>query len=109
MRMSFRAALLTLAFAGAAVAAAPAAHAGPLEPPPPTLFVLVPNVLGDPLGEAKAKLIKSGLTVGSVTGVETCVSFGIVVTQDPFARTLAPKGSPVDLQVTVPPEKGCEG
>lgn len=112
MRTSFRAALLTVALAGAAVAAAPAAHAGPIDPTdpaPPGLYVLVPDVLGDTLGDAKLTLVKFGLRVGSVTGVETCVSFGIVVTQDPAARTLVLRGTPVDLQVTVPPPKGCDG
>ena len=111
MRTSFRAALLTVALAGAAVAA-PAAHAGtigPTDPAPPALYVLVPDVLGDTLGDAKLTLVKFGLRVGGVTGVETCVSFGIVVTQDPAARTLVLRGTPVDLQVTVPPPKGCDG
>ena len=108
MRTSIRAALLTLAFAGAALASAPAAYAGSTDPAPPALRVFVPDVQGLFLGDAKLSLVKSGLTVGTVSGFETCESFGLVVTQDPSARTLVLRGSAVNLVVTVPPQKGCE-
>jgi beta-lactam-binding protein with PASTA domain len=109
MRTSIRAALLTLTVAGAGLAAAPAAHAGPTDPAPPALRVIVPEVRGQSLGDAKLLLVKSGLAIGTATGVETCLSFGRVLAQDPLAETLVLRGSAVNLLVSIAPERGCEG
>ena len=109
MRTSIRTTLLTLAVAGIALAGAPAAYAGSTDPAPPPLRVVVPDVGGQALGDAKVVLVRSGLVVGTATGVETCLSFGRVLAQDPLATTIVLRGSAVNLKVSVPPEKGCEG
>ncbi len=108
MRNPIRAGLFTLVVAAASMIVAPAAHAGSTDPAPPGLYVLVPGVEGGSLGDAKLSLVKSGLTLGDVTGVEDCVFLGRVITQDPAARTLVLRGSPVNLTVGKAPAKGCE-
>lgn len=108
MRNPLRAGLLAMVVATAALAVAPAAHAGSTDPAPPSLYVIVPGVQGETPEDAKGILTRSGLTVGSVTGVEDCLSLGRVVKQDPAARTLVLRGSAVNLTVGKAPAKGCE-
>lgn len=108
MRNPIRAGLFTLAIAAASLLVAPAAHAGSTDPAPPALYVRVPGVEGESLGDAKLSLVKSGLAVGAVTGVENCVFLGRVITQDPAAKTLVLRGSAVNLTVGKAPAKGCE-
>jgi beta-lactam-binding protein with PASTA domain len=108
MRHPFRAGLFALVVAAASLAVAPAAHAGPTEPAPPVLFVRVPAVQGETLGDAGKLIDLAGLKVGGVTGVEDCVNLGRVVDQDPAASTLVLRGSAVNLTVGKAPAKGCE-
>jgi beta-lactam-binding protein with PASTA domain len=108
MRAPLRASLFAMAVAAAALAVAPAAHAGSTDPAPPALYVLVPGVQGETPDDAKKVLDRSGLTVGTITGVEDCVNLGRVVKQDPVTDTLVLRGSAVDLLVGKAPVKGCE-
>ncbi|MET7417526.1 PASTA domain-containing protein [Dactylosporangium sp. NPDC005555] len=111
MRHPFRAGLFAAVVAAGALAVAPAAYAGaaaPTDPAPPALYVLVPGVQGETPDDAKGALIRAGLTVGTVTGVEDCVNLGRVVKQDPAAKTLVLRGSAVNLTVGKAPAKGCE-
>jgi beta-lactam-binding protein with PASTA domain len=108
MRNPLRAGLFALAVTAAALAVAPAAHAGSTDPAPPGLYVHVPSVQGETPDDAKKVLDRSGLTVGTVTGVEDCVNLGLVVKQDPAANTLVLRGSAVNLLVGKAPVKGCE-
>src|SRR5688572_9298906 len=100
MRFSLRAGLFAMAVAAAALTVAPAAHAGATDPAPPALFVLVPDVVGETVEDAKVTLIKSGLRAGGGSrGVENCEFLGRVIEQHPGANTLVPRGSGVDLVV----------
>ncbi|MFC5006930.1 PASTA domain-containing protein [Dactylosporangium cerinum] len=109
MRTPLRAGLFALVVAAAALVTAPAAHAGSTDPAPPGLYVLVPDVVGEPLADAKSDLVKSGLRAGAGSiGVEDCVNLGRVIKQNPAAKTLVLRGSGVDLVVGIEPPKGCE-
>jgi beta-lactam-binding protein with PASTA domain len=108
MRHPLLAGLFTAVVTAAALASAPAAFAGAGDPAPPALYVQVPGVQGETPADAKGALIRSGLTVGTVSGVEDCVNLGRIVKQDPAAATLVLRGSAVNLTVGKAPAKGCE-
>lgn len=107
MRHPLRAGLFAAAVTMAALAVAPAAHAGSTDPAPPALYVTVPGVQGDTVADATAVLGRFGLRAGTVTGVVDCLSLDRVVAQDPAAGKLVLRGSAVNLTVGEAPRKGC--
>lgn len=66
--------------------------------------ITVPNVVGTSVGDARATLEQSGLTVGRIAqAVVSDTSPGTVVSQDPAANAQAPQGSAVDIVVAAAP------
>ncbi|HIW16789.1 MAG TPA: Stk1 family PASTA domain-containing Ser/Thr kinase [Firmicutes bacterium] len=65
--------------------------------------VAVPNVMGLSESEARARLTERGLTVGSVSPVESDYPAGIVVWQSTTQGTMVDPGSSIYLQVSTGP------
>ena len=64
----------------------------------------VPSVVGQVQPSAEADITASGFTVGTVSGqYSATVPFGIVLSQDPLAGTIATAGSPVNLVLSLGP------
>ncbi|MCX5769422.1 MAG: PASTA domain-containing protein [Candidatus Hydrogenedentes bacterium] len=74
---------------------------------------VVPNVVGQPLATAEAKLSAAGLVVGTVTeAYSATVPAGNVISQNPAAGTRVGDGSAVTLVISIgeePPTFGCYG
>lgn len=67
--------------------------------------VRVPDVTDDPESTAKAKLEEADLAVGEILRVaSSSVAVGRVISQNPSAEALAPRGSPVNLTISSGPE-----
>jgi hypothetical protein len=77
-----------------------------------SVTVSTPNVLGSDQYTAQNVITAAGLTVGTVTTVNDCVSRGDVEVQHPAAGAAVVFGSPVDITVsgcTTPPPGGGGG
>jgi beta-lactam-binding protein with PASTA domain len=75
--------------------------------PEPTVFVYVPNLLGQTQKAAEELLPQHGLSLGSVSTVSVSVQPGTVFGQFPLANTKVAQGTPVSLRIAqaVPPQK----
>ena len=69
---------------------------------PPVLYVDLPNVVGMNQNEAKQLLLEKGLTIGSVTKVDSTSPADIVVSQDPDTKSKkqVAQGSAVNMRVS---------
>ncbi|MEE8465681.1 MAG: PASTA domain-containing protein [Dehalococcoidia bacterium] len=68
----------------------------------PAAFLIVPNVVALPQGEAEAVIESAGLTVGSInTANSTTMPAGDVIIQSPLAGTSVALGSAVNLVVSL--------
>jgi metallophosphoesterase (TIGR03767 family) len=67
--------------------------------PPPTTWVTVPSMIGEPLSTATAQIAAAGLVVGSETYGRYGRPFNTVGGQSPAGGRLAPPGSSVDLRL----------
>ncbi|HOH49649.1 MAG TPA: PASTA domain-containing protein, partial [Candidatus Hydrogenedentes bacterium] len=87
--------------AGASVAAGTAVDLEVSKGPVPTGDNEVPNVVGMTQAEAEAALTGAGLTVGTVTEVNSgTVPAGQVISQNPAAGLMVADGTPVNLVVS---------
>lgn len=69
---------------------------------PPTVFVDVPNLVGLLESDAKIRIQEYGLTIGTVTQVNSEAPKGIVLSQDPDPKNIKQtgKGNPVNLIIS---------
>ena len=69
---------------------------------PPTVYVDVPNVVGLLESDARMRILEYGLTIGTVTPVNSEAPAGIVIRQDPDPKNVKQVGkdSPVNLTVS---------
>jgi serine/threonine-protein kinase len=68
--------------------------------PPPAALVAVPDLSGMPLDQATAALQEKGLTLGTVSRVESTDAMnGNVVGQRPSSHTQVNQDSPIDLEI----------
>lgn len=74
---------------------------GKLEKEPTGLMrVVVPDVMGMSLDQAKGVLLRNGLTVGNIRNEQSALLVpGTVISQKPNANALVQSGQPVDLSV----------
>ncbi|MBU0672687.1 MAG: PASTA domain-containing protein [Candidatus Margulisbacteria bacterium] len=72
-------------------------------------MVLVPNLLGRPLGQAKAVLSAKGLFLGQVTeDVVAELESGMILTQLPLPGEEVEAGSYINISISGSPESGME-
>jgi hypothetical protein len=81
------------------------------QPPPDPVLVVVPDVRGLTVAEARPVLLGIGLVVGTVSGVvdNSCNRLGQVISQSPVAGSTVPVGVEVSLRVGTrpPPPRSC--
>ena len=71
-----------------------------LTAPPPATLVAVPDLSGMPLDQASATLQEKGLTLGSVSRVDSTEAMtGNVVGQRPSSHTQVNHDSPIDIEI----------
>ena len=76
-------------------------------PSQPGQQVTVPDTIGIPQAEAEAAIIAADLIVGTIdTAYSDTVNEGNVISQEPVSGTLLPRGSTVNLVVSLGPAPG---